>query len=99
MFQHRRWNPRKFSIFVGLIIFSCTIILGLGSMSPTQAADKKTYKQVIVENGDTLWGLAVRYVPGNDPRMVIDEIINVNELNNATISPGQVLDIPVTSGT
>ena len=46
-----------------------------------------------VEPGDTLWSIAVRSFPG-DPREGVWELRERNDLDSATIVPGQVLVLP-----
>jgi nucleoid-associated protein YgaU len=50
---------------------------------------------VVVQQGDTLWSIA-RSVAGDDVdvRMVVDEIQELNDLDDATLLPGQVLRLP-----
>jgi hypothetical protein len=44
--------------------------------------------------GDTLWGIASIIDPGADPRDVVTQIMTLNGLTNASVSPGQQLAIP-----
>ena len=46
-----------------------------------------------VEPGDTLWSIAVTHLAG-DPREGVWRIQEVNELESATIVPGQRLTLP-----
>lgn len=49
----------------------------------------------VVAPGDTLWALAaVLTEPGADVRLVVAEIEELNDLDGATIHPGQVLALP-----
>ncbi len=49
---------------------------------------------VVVQQGDTLWSIA-RSVAGNeDVRAVVDAIQEVNGMDGAALSPGQVLRLP-----
>lgn len=51
---------------------------------------------VVVEPGDTLWSLAVRYgPPGADPRDLVEELARLNDLGPShRLSPGQALRLP-----
>ncbi|CEA07690.1 Cell division suppressor protein YneA [Arthrobacter saudimassiliensis] len=51
--------------------------------------------QVSVETGESLWGLADRYVPDRDPRAVVADIMELNNLQEATIPAGAQLYVPV----
>jgi len=59
--------------------------------------EEPTYKLVAVKKGDSIWNLAVRYheESDGDVRSYIDEIIELNELEDVTIYPGQNLKIPI----
>ncbi|MGY1834532.1 LysM peptidoglycan-binding domain-containing protein [Blastococcus sp. SYSU DS0510] len=50
--------------------------------------------QVIVEPGDTLWSIAGAVAEGRDVRDVIVDIRQLNRLDTAQITPGQVLLLP-----
>lgn len=56
-----------------------------------------TYETTYVKYGDTLWGIASRYVTDKDDiRQLTYAIAEINKLNqNAQIYPGQTLKIPV----
>ena len=49
-----------------------------------------------VRSGDTLWDIAAAHVtPGDDVRVLIEDIKHHNGLATSVIVPGQVLHIPV----
>ena len=50
--------------------------------------------QVVVRPGQTLWSIAAAAEPSADPRVVIQQIIEVNALSGATIHTGQLLWVP-----
>jgi len=52
------------------------------------------FEYVTVLSGDTLWGIARLVDPQADPRDVVAEIMTLNQLKNAALSPGQQLAIP-----
>jgi nucleoid-associated protein YgaU len=52
-------------------------------------------RQVVVQPGDTLWGLAERYAPaGTDPRRWAAEVERLNGLPGGRLLAGQVLLLP-----
>lgn len=51
-------------------------------------------RKVVVRPGQTLWGIAVAADPTADPRAVIQQIVEENELTGTTIQAGQVLWVP-----
>jgi hypothetical protein len=50
--------------------------------------------RVVVQPGQTLWSIASKADPYADPRAVIQEIIDENQLPGTGIHPGQVLLVP-----
>jgi len=52
------------------------------------------YDYVTVLAGDTLWDIASLVEPAADPRDVVAEIMSLNRLTNAVLTPGQQLAIP-----
>ena len=44
--------------------------------------------------GDTLWSIAGNIAPGADTQQVIADIVSLNQLETATVQPGQRLSIP-----
>jgi LysM repeat protein len=45
--------------------------------------------------GDSLWSVARRVAPDNDPREVVEQIRRLNDLTSAEIQVGQQLLLPV----
>jgi hypothetical protein len=50
--------------------------------------------RVVVRPGQTLWSIASRAQPAADPRIVIQQIIEVNALSGTVIQPGETLWVP-----
>ena len=49
-----------------------------------------------VRSGDTLWDIASAHVaPGDDVRVLVEDIRHGNDLDTSVIVPGQVLLIPI----
>ncbi|MDJ0352237.1 LysM peptidoglycan-binding domain-containing protein [Pseudarthrobacter sp. PH31-O2] len=61
-----------------------------GELSPTPTVT------VTVQPGESLWAIAAAVVPGRDPRDVVADIIELNNLGAARVVPGQALFIPST---
>ncbi|MCP2046239.1 UNVERIFIED_ORG: LysM repeat protein [Paenarthrobacter nicotinovorans] len=68
--------------------------------SPAKASDSQAQLQppvavsVTVQPGQSLWGIAGAAAPERDPRDVIAEIIQLNDLRGGRILPGQQLFVP-----
>jgi len=50
--------------------------------------------RVVVLPGQTLWSIARRAEPSADPRVVVQQIIEVNALGSPVIQPGELLWVP-----
>ena len=57
-------------------------------------AGSEVYVEHVVSGGETLWDIAVMHRPDADPRAVVWEIRQVNDIG-AVIYPGQVVRVPV----
>ena len=60
-------------------------------VGPDRPAPRVTY---VVQPGDTLWSIARRVAPGQDPRPVVDWLIEANDVRSG-LQTGQELSIPV----
>jgi LysM repeat protein len=63
--------------------------------APTSPVAATTVEQTTVEPGDSLWSVARRVAPDNDPREVVEQIRRLNDLPSAHIQAGQQLLLPV----
>ena len=73
--------------FVGFFTAPAFASGGSGELTRTQ--------QVSVSTGDSLWSLATEYAPERDPRAVVADIMELNNLSQATVPAGVQLYIPV----
>jgi len=73
-------------------------VLFMGAGAPGAVAGGEipldTFSFVSVAPGQTLWQLAESLAPAADPRDVISEIMDLNQLQSAAVTPGQRLAIP-----
>jgi Tfp pilus assembly protein FimV len=60
-------------------------------IGPARPAPRVTY---VVQPGDTLWSIAQRVAPGQDPRPVVDRLIEANDVRGG-LQTGQELSIPI----
>ncbi|MHA7282406.1 LysM peptidoglycan-binding domain-containing protein [Arthrobacter sp. TMS2-4] len=61
-----------------------------GESAPTSTATV----EVSVATGETLWDLAVHYAPERDPRDVVAEIVELNDLRSSVVQAGQSIAVP-----
>lgn len=66
----------------------------IGAGDPVRLSARTGY---VVREGDTLWSIAERMAPGEDPRPLVDAISAANRLEAASIVPGQTLIVPARS--
>ncbi len=63
----------------------------LGGAREPISATRTSY---LVRDGDTLWSIADRLAPGDDPRPLVDAIATANGLDAGALVPGSTLVIP-----
>jgi len=94
MKSKKRWNPRNPIILLSIVLLTFAGINVFANLNPTEAAGNRNYVLVVVQAGDNLWNIAAKSVPSEDPRRVVQEIIEVNNLGGERIRPGQMLEVP-----
>ena len=69
-----------------------------GLIAPAHAGDTAPSvthaKQVTLQQGQSLWAVAAQYAPDRDPRVVIDEIVELNNLDSTRVVSGQQIEVP-----
>ncbi|RJT80749.1 LysM peptidoglycan-binding domain-containing protein [Arthrobacter cheniae] len=82
-------------IAVGVVAL---IIFGAFLTSQAQAGEAAPVSSSIVEvnvaAGESLWDLAVHYAPERDPREVVAEMVELNDLRSSLVQAGQSISIP-----
>jgi hypothetical protein len=93
----RRGRTVVLLALVGLLLAAFT----LGRIGDSQAAARGAgasarvpYASTTVHAGETLWSVAKRVAPGQDPRAVIQQIRSLNHLDTAAVQVGQQLLLP-----
>jgi nucleoid-associated protein YgaU len=90
--------PRKLRLtrrgrIVGLLLVATIVYgafgLGRASAGPDRASGSA--QEVVVAPGDSLWTIAVRTMPGADPRDVVARLKSLNHLAGAQLDIGQRL--------
>ena len=62
-----------------------------GNASATSMAE---LEHVTVTPGESLWQIAETIAPHDDPRDVVDALVDMNGLRSSVVTPGQTLVIP-----
>jgi len=76
------------------------IVIGAGQVagasgSDSEASNSPVPQVVVVQAGETLWGIAREVAPGSDPRGVVRQIRQMNDLGTTPVVPGQSIVVPV----
>jgi hypothetical protein len=75
------------------VIAMSLLFTSLGAVAESTPAEN-TFDYITVLSGDTLWTIAGLVDPDADPRDVVAEIMSLNQLSNANLTPGAQLAVP-----
>jgi LysM repeat protein len=98
-----RLTRRGRIVLIGLpLVLLAALLLSLTGLlnSPAKAADTASglsvteTVSVTVQPGESLWAIAGTVDPTRDPRDVIADIVQLNDLENGKVMPGQQLFVP-----
>jgi hypothetical protein len=67
---------------------------GLGHASASPEPVSSSVHQVVVQQGESLWAIASRVAPNQDPRDVVGKIESLNHLHGSTVAAGETLQLP-----
>jgi len=79
---------------VALLLLAVISVGRAGSQAATYVENGATLEQTTVQPGETLWSVAQRIAPGNDPREVVAQIRVSNHLAGSGLQVGQQLLLP-----
>jgi hypothetical protein len=81
---------------VPLVLGSVAVAVngGVAAAESSVAAASTVFDYVTIESGQSLWQLAETVAPTEDPRDVIADIMNLNQLTSEAVQPGQRLALP-----
>ena len=77
-----------------LVIAAMVFALNGGEATASLGGPDLPFQYVTVSSGETLWQLAGELAPTADPRQVIDQIVQLNQLTSSDVFAGQELAIP-----
>jgi len=83
---------------VALLLLVALSVGRAGSQAATVSEAGPGLQQTTVQPGDTLWSVAQRIAPDNDPREVIAQIRRINDLTTSGLQAGQQLLLPTLAG-
>lgn len=97
-----RLTRRGRLVLVGapLMIVAAALLVFIGfftapAMASGNSPEQTRTIQVGVSAGDSLWSLATEFAPDRDPRTVVADIVEINNLADATVPAGSQIYIPV----
>jgi nucleoid-associated protein YgaU len=82
-------RPARLALVVATAAAGLVVVGGVA-----YAGSPNTNTRVVVQAGDTLWGIAAAHYPGSNIEESISEIETTNHLNDASIKPGETLTLP-----
>lgn len=91
------YKRRRFTLMPLIVLAALSAMVTVPALSSGHlyAASAQHYRTVVVRPGDTLWSLAASTSGNGDVQESIDRISQVNHLDNASLTPGQRLRIPI----
>lgn len=89
-----RLTRRGRAIALLLVAAAVYAAFGLGRASAGNESLARPAQEVVVQQGDSLWSIAVRALPHSDPRDVVAQLKSRNHLSSATLVVGERLQLP-----
>lgn len=91
-------NKRRFYMFLVTSLAICFI--SIVSFFPRgkvhSLSNEEKFYEVEVSEGDTLWNIALNYLPeGTDVRKLVYDINQLNENKTSYIYPGDIIKVPI----
>lgn len=87
--------------FLGVVIVVAIVIAVLNSQQPVSSAvasdyeGQGVYEQIVVQPGDTLWGISTRLAHHEDQFVILNQILTYNDLDSSDLDVGETLYVPV----
>ncbi|MGD9567883.1 MAG: LysM peptidoglycan-binding domain-containing protein [Sedimentibacter sp.] len=94
--RYKVTDLQKFKRFMFMSILFISILV-FASMATINAYSKDIpqFDYISVKEGDTLWSIASDYAENKEIREVIYEISEANNIQNASIYPGDIIKVPL----
>jgi hypothetical protein len=77
-----------------LVIAAFFLATNGGGATATDRVSTVAFEHVTVHAGQSLWQIAGEIAPSADPRDVVADIVNLNQLTGSEVQPGQQLAVP-----
>ena len=79
---------------LALPVMALSVFLASSGALAESYAPSNDFEYMTVLSGDTLWSIATMISPHEDPRDVVANIISLNQLETASLMPGQEIALP-----
>lgn len=79
------------------LVLAVAFVLAAGAVGTDAAGEQPPTEIVLVQPGETLWGIASEVTTDGDVRTVMNEIERLNALESTGLQAGQKLRVPVVS--
>lgn len=88
-------TPRGRRVFAGIALMPIVLVFSLTGSHKASASDSAPKTSVVtIEQGESLWDVAVKVAPDSDPRSTIWTIKQLNGMETSDLSYGQSLIVP-----
>ena len=92
-FRRRRIALAVLALGVVVVTGQAGAALGSSTLAaPERRPSLTSARTVVVRPGDTLWAIAQRIAPNDDPRPIVDALTAAN--GSAPLTPGEILQLP-----
>ena len=86
-----RLVPGRIALFFLVLLAVALLLVPRMVSAVSSISEPRTH---VVESGETLWGVAGEFGEGSDPRVYVDELLEINQLSSPHVHPGQTLILP-----
>lgn len=96
--HYRIANPFRFFVFILICMMIITFAgISIVGAADAQAADIRTYRQVVIQEDDNLWNIVERYNPDANinVRDAVYDIYEINDIDADDIQPGDEIFVPI----
>jgi LysM repeat protein len=76
------------------VVLTAALLLSGRSTATSESGRSVPTEKVLVEPGQTLWGIAAEVADDGDVRAMVDRIEQLNALDDSMLYAGQVLFVP-----
>lgn len=85
----------RLAAFAASLAALAVIVVGAGHIADASASEQSAqHSVVVVQAGDTLWGIAKEIAPNTDRRAVVHQIRQLNDLGTRSLQAGQSIVVP-----